>query len=153
MIKHFLPDNNRPMPASVTDRQISGLHLALDSKYPQLSSIFLQNRRVWGEECAECVRVCKICKQIVSKWAKRLVLEFITLQWSIVMRAELEREHWLRVGWCLGGRNGRKHLLQFCQCLQLYTCLKYYERKYFRSCHEEPTENCETVKGSRPGTS
>ena len=81
---------------------------------------------------SEYVRVCKICKQIVSKWAKRLVLEFITLQWSIVMRAELEREHWLRVGWCLGGRNGRKHLLQFCQCLQLYTCLKYYERKYLQ---------------------
>ena len=88
------------MPASVTDGQISGLLLALDSKFPQLSSIFLKNRRVWGEECTEYVRVCKICKQIVSKWAKRLVLEFITLQWSIVMRAELEREHWLRVGWC-----------------------------------------------------
>ena len=87
---------------------------------------------MWGEECTEYVRVCKIRKQIVSKWAKRLVLEFITLQWSIVMRAELEREHWLRVGWCWGGCNGRKHPLQFCQCLQLYTCCKYYEKKYLQ---------------------
>ena len=54
------------MPASVTDRQISGLHLALDSKYPQLSSIFLQNRRMWGEECAEYPSMYE-CVKYVSK--------------------------------------------------------------------------------------